>query len=92
MTGMAQYERHSNQRGSYENPRGYGRPRDPDCPALAAALPGTPAASAQATSLSPDSADMLTRRHLLTPRQPVEYRKDRCELGVRCGQLVGYAT
>jgi len=89
---MAQHERRCDQRGSDENPR-YARPRHHDCQAhLAAALPGVPAASARATNLSPDSAGMLTRRHSLTPRQPVEYCKNRRELGIRCGQLVGYAT
>src|SRR6185437_13393749 len=74
VTDMAQYERHRDQRRRYENPRGYGSPRHPDCPALAAALPGAPAASARATRLPPDPVGMLTGGHLLTPRQPVEYR------------------
>ena len=89
---MAHHERHCDQRGSNENPR-YSRPRYLDCQAhLAAVLPGVPAASAQATNLSPDSVGMLTRGHRLTPRQPVEYCKNRRELGIRCGQFVGHAT
>jgi hypothetical protein len=90
---MAQHERRCDQHGSDENPR-YGRPRHPDCcqAHLAAVLPGVPAASVRATNVSPDSAGMLMRGHRLTPRQPVEYCKNRRELGIRCGQLVGYAT
>jgi len=44
------------------------------------------------SNLSPDSAGMLMRGHRLTTRQPVEYCKNRRELGIRCGQFVGYAT
>jgi hypothetical protein len=50
----AQHERHRDQRGSYDNRRGYGRPRHRDCLVQVAALPGAAAASARATKLSPD--------------------------------------
>jgi hypothetical protein len=82
---MAQHERHRDQRGSYENPRGYARPRRRDFLVPVAALPGVAAASVLATKLSPDPVGVLTRGHLLTPRQPIECRKSRRELGVRCG-------
>jgi hypothetical protein len=88
----AQHERHRDQRGSYDNRRGYGRPRHRDCLVPVAALPGAAAASARATKLSPDPVGMLTRGHLLTPRQPIECRKSRREIKVRYGQFAGYVT
>ncbi len=86
MTGMAQHERHRDQRDNDEDARGQEMPGRAARSPLLEPLPGAPPTS-PTTSLP-----LRPRRHLLTLRQLVEHRKTPRKLGVRYGDLVRYAT
>jgi len=83
MTDMAQHERHRDQHGNNQDPRGQEVP----CRAARPPLPGAPATSPTTISLP-----LRGLRHLLAARELVEYRKTPRKLGIGYGDLVGNAT
>src|SRR5262249_43682256 len=93
MTDMAQRDPYRDQRGTYKDPHSNGTPCHPDGPAVPTVLPCAPATPARETRLpAPALVGILTYRQFLIPRQPVKYRENRRQLGICCGELVGYAT